>query len=96
MNSELIAVLDYYEKEKGIKREILVEALSSALLSASKKAVGPARELRIDIDPKNGTVRAMASLIAVERVSDQHDEIQISKVRRCRIQCPATRFRSAA
>jgi len=82
MNSELIAVLDYYEKEKGIKREILVEALSSALLSASKKAVGPARELRIDIDPKNGTVRAMASLIAVERVSDQHDEIQISKVRR--------------
>jgi len=82
MNSELIAVLDYYEKEKGIKREILVEALSSALLSASKKAVGPARELRIDIDPKSGKVRAMATLIVVDRVTNNHDEIAIAKVRR--------------
>lgn len=82
MNSELIAVLDYYEKEKGIKREILVEALSSALLSASKKAVGPARELRIDIDPKSGKVRAMATLIVVDRVTNSHDEIAIAKVRR--------------
>jgi len=82
MNSELIAVLDYYEKEKGIKREILVEALSSALLSASKKAVGPARELRIDIDPKSGKVRAMATLIVADRVTNSHDEIAIAKVRR--------------
>jgi hypothetical protein len=38
MNSELIAMLDYLEREKGIKREILVEAISSALLAASKKS----------------------------------------------------------
>ncbi len=82
MNNDLIAVLDYYEREKGIKREILVEALSSALLSASKKAVGPARDLRIDIDPKTGNVRALATLIVAERVTNSHDEIALAKVRR--------------
>ena len=67
MNSELIAALDYFEREKGIKREILIEAVSNALLQASKKAVGPARDLRIDINPKSGEIRALASLLAVEK-----------------------------
>ena len=32
-------MLDYLERERGIKREILIEAVSNALLSASKKSV---------------------------------------------------------
>ncbi len=82
MNSEFIATLDYLEREKGIKREILIEAVSSALLSASKKAVGPARDLRIDINPKTGEIRALANQIAVEFVRDVHDEILLSKARK--------------
>src|SRR5947207_7344751 len=39
MNAEFIAMLDYLERERGIKREILLEAVSNALLSASKKIV---------------------------------------------------------
>ena len=79
MNSEFIAMLDYLEREKGIKREVLVEAVSNALLSASKKAVGPARDLRIDINPKTGEIRALANLLVVEHVTNVHDEITISK-----------------
>ena len=82
MNSEFIATLDYLEREKGIKREVLIEAVSSALLSASKKAVGPARDLRIDINPKSGEIRALANLVAVETVMDVHDEILLSKARK--------------
>ncbi|HZC34014.1 MAG TPA: NusA N-terminal domain-containing protein, partial [Chthoniobacterales bacterium] len=52
MNSDLIAVLDYMEREKGIKREVLLDALSTALLTAAKKSVGPARDLRVTIDPR--------------------------------------------
>jgi N utilization substance protein A len=51
MTSELLAVFDYYEREKGIPRSKMVEALSSAILTAARKSIGPARELRIDIDP---------------------------------------------
>lgn len=82
MNSELIAALDYFEREKGIKREILIEAVSNALLSASKKAVGPARDLRIDINPKSGEIRALASLIVAERINEVHSEILLSKARK--------------
>ena len=56
MNAEFIAMLDYLERERGIKREILIEAVSSALLSASKKSVGASRDLHIDIDAKTGEI----------------------------------------
>lgn len=82
MNSELIAMLDYLERERSIKREVLVEAISSALLTASKKNfTSGTRELRIDIDSKSGAIRALAKLIAVERVQNPHDEILLSKAR---------------
>ena len=82
MISELKTLFDYYEKEKGIDREKMVEALSQALLAASKKSIGPARELRIDIDPDKGTIKAFAKLLAVETVSNPWEELSITKARK--------------
>ena len=45
MNTEFIAMLDYLERERGIKREILLEAVPNALLSASKKSVQRSRAI---------------------------------------------------
>ncbi len=81
MISELKALFDYYEKEKGIDRQKMVEALSQALLAASKKSIGPARELRIDIDPEKGTIKAWAKLLAVETVSNPWEELPLAKAR---------------
>jgi len=82
MNSELIAMLDYLEREKSIKREILVEAISDALLIASKKNfTAGTRELRIEINAQSGVIRAMAKLIVAEKVTSAHDEISLSKAR---------------
>lgn len=81
MNAEFLAVLEYLEKEKGIKRDVLIEAISTALLSASRRSVGPARELRIDIDPKTGVIRALATLQVVEQVENRHDEIALTQAR---------------
>ena len=75
-------MLDYLERERGIRREILLEAVSNALLSASKKSVGAARDLRIDIDPKTGDIRALANLFVVENVENPQDEIPLAKARR--------------
>lgn len=82
MNSEFIAMLDYLEREKGIKREVLVEAVQNALLSASKKAVETGRELRIEIDAKSGVIRAIAKLIVAEKVTNKHDEISLTAARK--------------
>src|SRR5712671_2863864 len=82
MNAEFIAMLDYLERERGIKREILLEAVSNALLSASKKSVGASRDLRIDINPKTGEIRALANLVVVDEVTNPQDEIALAKARR--------------
>ncbi len=82
MNAELIAGLDYLEREKGIDREILIEAIQNALLSASKKSVGPARNLRIDIDRKTGAIRAVAQLVVVDKVTNANGEVSLYEARK--------------
>jgi N utilization substance protein A len=82
MNGELIAVLEYLQREKGIDKEILLEAVEQALLQASKKSVGPARDLRIEIDRTTGEIRALAKLMVVEHVFNKHDEITLADARR--------------
>ena len=81
MNSEFIAMLDYLEREKGIKREILIEAISSALVAASKKSFSCSREVRIDINPKSGAIRAFAKPLVVETVTNPQEEISVAKAR---------------
>ena len=82
MNGELIAVLEYLQREKGIDKETLIEAVEQALLQASKKSVGPARDLRIEIDRTTGEIRALAKLMVVEHVFNKHDEISLADARR--------------
>src|SRR6187399_1797316 len=82
MNAELIAGVEFWEKEKGISRDRLFAAIQEALLSAAKKAVGPARELRVTIDPKNGDIKAWAKLIVAEKVISKHDQISQFDARR--------------
>ncbi len=73
--------MDYMEKEKGIKREILIEAMQNALLASSRKSFGPAKDLRVEIDPKTGKIRSFARLEVVEKVVNPHDQITLSKAR---------------
>ncbi len=82
MNSDLIAVLDHMEREKGIPRKVLIEAIQASLLSASKKSIGPARELEVTIDPKTGDIKAFSKLIVVERVADPYGEISLENARK--------------
>ena len=82
MNADFLAVLEYWEREKGISRDVLVSAVQEALVSAAKKAVGPARELRCVIDPKNGDIRAFAKLQVSEKVLSKHDQISQFDARR--------------
>ncbi len=82
MNADFLAVLEYWEKEKGISREILMSAVQEALLSAAKKAVGPARELRVAIESKTGDIKAFAKLVVSDKVISKHDQISVFDARR--------------
>ena len=82
MNADLLAVLEYWEKEKGISRDVLLAAVQESLLAAAKKAVGPARELRVAIEPKSGDIKAFAKIVVAERVISKHDQISVFDARR--------------
>ncbi|TAL03726.1 MAG: transcription termination/antitermination protein NusA [Verrucomicrobia bacterium] len=82
MNADILAAMDFWEREKGISRDVLAAAVQEAIMSAAKKAIGPARELRVAIDPKNGEMRAFAKLIVTERVISKHDQISVFDARR--------------
>ena len=82
MTSEIQVLFEYYEKEKGIPRDTMVEALSTALLSAARKSVGPARELRVDVNPDKGDIVAVAKLIASENVKSPYEEISMEIARK--------------
>jgi N utilization substance protein A len=82
MNAEFLANLEFWEREKGISRDVLIGAVQEALVSAAKKAVGPARELRVAIDQKSGDIKAFAKLVVAERVVSKHDQISVFDARR--------------
>jgi N utilization substance protein A len=82
MTNELLALFEYYEKEKGIDRMTMVEALEGALLSASRKSIGPARELKVHIDPQKGKIKVSATLLVVDHVQKPYDEIDGFTARR--------------
>ena len=82
MNNELLAVLDYMERERGIERETLIKAVEGALMTASKKSVSPAKDLRIEIDRKTCDIKALAKVQVVERVRAPHDEISLVTAQR--------------
>jgi len=82
MNADLLAILEYWEREKGISKDVLLQAVEEALISAAKKAVGPARDLRVQIDPKSGDIRAFATLMVMETPESKHDHISLAEAKR--------------
>src|SRR5262249_58709457 len=80
-NKHLISVMDQIGREKEIGKEVLFEAVDSALLSASKKTMGLADNVRMELDRHTGGLRVFARKKVVEEVSDKKLEIQLDEAR---------------
>lgn len=81
MSQEILSVLEYMEKEKGIPREDMISAISNAIRSAATKGINAGQELRIEINPKNGGLKAWSILEVVDSVGDPSTQIHIEKAR---------------
>lgn len=60
MSSELLDALDRLEKEKGISRDVIVEAIEAALVSAYKRNFNQAQNVRTDFSLTTGTMHVFA------------------------------------
>ena len=82
MNKELMYVIGQMANEKGIDTEVLFEAVESALLSASKKTMGLADNVRMELDRHTGVLRVFARKKVVQAVTDRKLEISLEEARR--------------
>ena len=83
MTNDIVALIEYYEKEKGIDRDKVVAALEFAFISAYRKMVPGAdaiETLRADVNTRKGETRIFASLKAVpdEDYQDKFNEVPLS------------------
>lgn len=69
------------EKEKGIRRPDMIEAISGAIASAAQKGVSAGQDIRVEINPKTGALKAWSLLQVVDSVSDASLEIHVEKAR---------------
>lgn len=81
MSSEILSVLEYMEKEKGIDRNDMISAITAAIKNAAQKGVHAGQELRVEINPRTGALSAWTQLTVVDSVSNTETEIHLSKAR---------------
>ncbi|MCC5025247.1 MAG: transcription termination factor NusA [Candidatus Synoicihabitans palmerolidicus] len=79
MSSEILSVLEYMEKAKGIDRADMIVTIVNAIKTAAQKGVNSGQELKIEIDPRKGQLHAWSQLKVVDSVSDPKTEIHIEK-----------------
>jgi N utilization substance protein A len=87
MTNDIVALIEYYEKEKGIDRDKVVGALEFAFISAYRKMVPGAEaieELRAAIDLKKGETKIYTNLTAVadEDYTDKFNQIPLAVARK--------------
>ena len=82
MNVDLIYALEQLEKERGIKKELILEAIEIALISAYKKNFSSNQNIKVSVDRKTGEVKAFAVKNVVEKVSNESEEISLEEARK--------------
>ena len=77
-SNELLLATEYLEKEKKIPREVLIDAIEAALITAYKKNYDSARNVRVELNLDEGTFKVIARKNVVEEVNDHRDEVELS------------------
>lgn len=81
MNTEFVEALEEIEREKGISKEVIFEALESALISSYKKNFGSSQNVEVVIDTDTGRVNVYAKKTIVDQVEDTLLEISIDEAK---------------
>ena len=77
-SNELLLATEYLEKEKKIPREVLIDAIEAALITAYKKNYEAARNVRVELNMDEGTFHVIARKEVVDDVFDDREEVDIS------------------
>jgi N utilization substance protein A len=82
MLPDLNRVIEQVSKEKGIDRQIIVEALKDAMLSAAKRTYGPEKKIEAQWNSEIGEVELFEIRTVVDHVNDAENEVTLAEARR--------------
>ncbi|MBE5922576.1 MAG: transcription termination/antitermination protein NusA [Lachnospiraceae bacterium] len=78
MNKELIEALNILEKEKDIRKEVMLEAIENSLITAYKQNFDKAENVRVSVDRETGDIGVFAIKEVVEQVEDMRTQISLA------------------
>jgi N utilization substance protein A len=79
MTINVLQVIEQIGREKGIDSGVLIDAVGAAILSASRKTLGPALDLRVEFDQRSGSFKLYAVQKVVEKVLNPKVEIAVEE-----------------
>lgn len=82
MNDELITALADLCEEKGIDRDVILDALEAALIAAYKRNFQSAQNVCVDLDRDTGKIAVYAQKTVVPTVSDEQQEISVEDAKK--------------
>lgn len=92
MNKDLIAIFEYLEREKGIKRDIVIDAIEESLRAAARKSITGASNVTVKIHPKNGNIDVFCEKEIVDKVEVDAQEITLIDAREIDPECQIGQF----
>lgn len=92
MNKDLVAIFEYMEREKGIKREVLIGAIESALKAAARKSIKEDANVSVQIHPKSGDIEVFCEKEIVEKVLSPSKEISLAAAQEYDPDCEIGQF----
>lgn len=92
MNKDLIAIFEYLEREKGIKRDVVIKAIEESLCAAAQKSVSGASNVTVSINSKTGNIDVLCEKEIVDEVEVPAQEISIEAAREIDPDCQIGQF----
>ncbi|MDO5036842.1 MAG: transcription termination factor NusA [Tissierellia bacterium] len=82
MNEEFIKALNEIEEDKGVRKEVILEALEAALISSYKKNFGTSQNVKVDINRETGQIVLSTELEVVDQVENPGTEIALEEAQK--------------
>lgn len=92
MNKDLIAVFEYLEREKGIKRDVVIKAIEESLQAAARKSVTGASNVTVTIHSKTGNIDVYCEKEIVDELEVPSQEISLEDARKIDPECEIGQF----
>jgi N utilization substance protein A len=87
MNKDLVAIFEYLEREKGIKRDVIIGAIEESLRAGARKSIKGYINVSVAVNSRTGEIEVIAQKEVVDKVTIPEEEIVLEAARQLNPNC---------